>query len=276
MIRKITSAGVVTTLAGSTTSGSADGTGVAASFSYPCGVAVDSSGNVYVADGNNNMIRKITSAGVVTTLAGSTTWGSADGTGAAASFGFPMGIAVDGSGNLYVGDNDNNMIRKITSAGVVTTLAGSTTSGSADGTGAAAFFNAPRGVAIDGTGTLYVADSSNNMIRKITSAGVVTTLAGSTTSGHADGTGAAASFNAPNGVAVDGSGNVFVADFSNNTIRKIDSAGVVTTLAGSTTYGHADGTAAAASFRNPGAVAVDGSGSVYVADTNNNMIRKIV
>ena len=269
-------AGGVTTLAGSTTYGHADGTGVAASFNYPWGVAVDGSGNVYVVDNSNHMIRKIDSAGVVTTLAGSTTSGSTDGTGIAASFYYPAGVAVDGSGNLYVADNGNNMIRKIDSAGVVTTLAGSTTSGSTDGTGPAASFLGPAGVAVDGSGNVYVADSANNMIRKITSTGVVTTLAGSTTPGSVDGIGVAASFNLPCAVAIDGSGNLYVADSNNNMIRKITSAGVVTTLAGSTTAGHADGTGTAASFWGPFGVAVDGSGTLYVADSNNNMIRKIV
>jgi sugar lactone lactonase YvrE len=184
-------------------------------------VAVDSSGNVYVADYGNNMIRKITSAGVVTTLAGSsTTSGSADGTGTAASFNNPMGVAVDSSGNVYVADG-NNMIRKITSAGVVTTLAGTIAGGSANGTGTAASFNNPTGVAVDSSGNVYVADCSNFMIREITSAGVVTTLAGSTTYGSANGTGTAARFYNPNGVAVDSSGNVYVADYDNNMIRKI-------------------------------------------------------
>ena len=155
-------------------------------------------------------------------------------------------------------------------------MAGSTTSGSADGTGPAASFNNPNGLAVDGSGNVYVADTFNHMIRKITSAGVVTTVAGSTTSGSADGTGAAASFFRPYAVAIDASGNLYVADCNNNMIRKIDSAGVVTTLAGSTTAGHADGTGTAASFNSPGAVAADGSGNLYVADSGNNMIRKIV
>ncbi|MDP5958062.1 MAG: hypothetical protein QGF82_04865, partial [Candidatus Marinimicrobia bacterium] len=124
---------VVTTLAGSGSQGSADGTGTASSFNYPSGVAVDGSGNVYVGDWSNHLIRKITSAGVVTTLAGSGSQGSADGTGTAASFYHPSGVAVDGSGNVYVGDTYNHLVRKITSAGVVTTLAGSGSQGSADG-----------------------------------------------------------------------------------------------------------------------------------------------
>ena len=280
-IRKITSSGVVTTLAGSAgSSGSADGTGAAARFSYPNGVAVDGAGNVFVADSDNNTIRKITSSGVVTTLAGSAgSYGSADGTGAAARFQLPSGVAVDGAGNVFVADNENNTIRKITPSGVVTTLAGSAAAdwGSADGTGAAASFHWPDGVAVDGAGNVFVADTYNNTIRRITSSGVVTTLAGSAgLSGSADGTGAAARFNWPQGVAVDRAGNVLVADFHNNAIRKITSSGVVTTLAGTAdSSGSTDGTGAAARFDTPYGVAVDGAGNVFVADYDNNTIRKI-
>lgn len=180
-IRMITSGGVVTTLAGSPGSkGSSDGTGSAARFNGPIGVAVDSSGNVYVADANNYTIRKIAPGGVVTTLAGSA--GSAafaDGTGSAARFDNPCGIAVDSTGNIYVSDAEDGTIRKITSGGVVTTLAGSPGAlGSADGTGSAARFNGPYGASVDSAGNVYVADLDNSLIRKITPAGVVTTLAG--------------------------------------------------------------------------------------------------
>jgi sugar lactone lactonase YvrE len=267
-IRKITPSGVVTTLAGSADQpGSADGTGAAARFSSPSGVAVDGSGNVFVADSFNSTIRKITPSGVVTTLAGT-----------AALFNDPWGVAVDGSGNVFVADRDNDTIWKITPSGVVTTLAETAgSSGSADGTGAAARFSSPSGVAVDGSGNVFVADSFNNAIRKITPSGVVTTLAGTAgLDGSADGTGAAALFNQPEGVAVDGSGNVFVADTDNNTIRKITPSGVVTTLAGTAgSSGSADGTGAAALFNGPSGVAVDGSGNIFVADTYNNAIRKI-
>jgi prepilin-type N-terminal cleavage/methylation domain-containing protein len=270
-IRKMTPAGVVSTLAGSGTTGSSDGTGAAAQFSYPRGVAVDSSGTMYVADYANHRIRKITPAGVVSTLAGSTA-SFADGTGAAAQFNYPRGVAVDSSGTAYVADTYNHRIRKITPAGVVSTLAGSTAS-FADGTGAAAQFNYPFGVAVDTSGTVYVADNYNHRIRKITPAGVVSTLAGST-AGFADGTGSAAQFNYPTGVAVDTSGTVYVADASNNRIRKISPSGVVSTLAGSTA-GFADGTGAAAQFSLPYGVAVDSSGTLYIADAYNHRIRKI-
>jgi sugar lactone lactonase YvrE len=214
--------------------GSADGTGAAARFNGPSGVAVDGAGNVFVADNGNNTIRKVTPSGVVTTLAGTAgSYGSADGTGAAARFCSPSGVAVDGAGNVFVADG-NNTIRKITPSGVVTTFAGTAGSyGSADGTGGAARFSSPEGVAVDGAGNVFVADTGNNTVRKITPAGVVTTLAGSAdSSGSADGTGAAARFNGPQGVAVDGSGNVFVADTGNNAIRKISTSGVVTTIVG--------------------------------------------
>ena len=274
LIRKITSVGGVTTLAGSDFSGITNGIGTAASFINPHGVAVDASGNVYVVDFGNHLIRKITSAGVVTTLAGSGMSGSANGTGTAASFYYPYGVAVDGSGNVYVADTFNHLIRKITSAGVVTTLAGSGISGSTNGIGTTASFDHPYGVAVDVSGNVYVADLSNNLIRMITSVGVVSTLAGSGL-GYTNGTGTAASFNQPVGVAVDASGNVYVADYGNNLIRKITSTGVVTTLAGSGLSGNTNGTGTTARFNGPDGVAVDAFGNVYVADVSNNLIRKI-
>jgi hypothetical protein len=281
-IRKLTPAGVVTTLAGSAgNSGYADGTGSAARFVLPIGVVLDSAGNAYVADSDGNTIRKITPAGVVTTLAGSgqvPSQGSADGTGASARFSLPHGVAVDGAGNLYVADDQTSIIRKITPAGVVTTLAGTAgIRGVADGTGSAAQFDFPSDLAVDSGGNVYVADTYNHAIRKITPAGVVTTLAGlQGISGSADGTGTAARFYTPGGVTVDGSGNVYVADTGNQTIRKVTSAGVVTTLAGAlATAGITDATGTAASFNNPLGVAVDGSGNVYVADTSSSTIRKV-
>lgn len=268
----------ITTLAGTAgVYGYADGTGSAAQFNYPDGVAVDSVGNVYVADTVNCTIRKITPASVAATLAGSAgVSGSVDGTGSAAQFNYPDGIAVDGSGNVYVADVFNYKIRKITPAGVVTTLVGSGVGGSADGTGSAAQFNEPGAVAVDRSGNVYVADSGNRTIRKITPAGSVTTIAGTADIiGPADGTGAAAQFVGPLGVAVDGSGNIYVADSNGFTIRKITSEGVVTTIAGNVgVNGSADGTGSAARFGYPRDVAVAGSGRIYVVDTNNCTIRQ--
>jgi sugar lactone lactonase YvrE len=274
-IRKITPAGVVTTFAGSGAQGSADGTGTAASFNGPAGLAVDSGGNVYVADYANNKIRKITPLGAVTTLAGSGSIGSVDGAGTVASFYHPTGVAVDSIGNVYVADFNNQKIRKITSTGTVTTFAGSGVQGSADGTGTAVSFDMPLGVAVDSSGNVYVADYGNKKIRKITSTRVVTTLAGSGSSGSLDGVGTAASFNAPYDVEVDISGNVYAADFNNNKIRMVTTAGVVTTLAGSGSAGSIDGNGTLARFYAPKAVAIDNSGNLYIADTYNNRIRKI-
>jgi D-alanyl-D-alanine dipeptidase len=278
-IRKITPAGVVTTLAGTAgAAGFADGVGAAASFRIPFGVATDTAGNVYVADYFNSTIRKITPAGVVTTLAGTEGAGFADGIGAGARFSGPTGVATDWIGYVYVADASTNTIRRITPAGVVTTLAGTAWArGSADGTGVAARFSAPSGVATDRVGNVYVVDAGNDTIRRINAAEVVTTLAGTAGAvGSADGTGAAARFNGPSGVATDWIGNLYVADSYNNTIRKITPAGVVTTLAGTAgAMGSADGTAAGARFDYPTGVATDATGNVYVADSNNNTIRKI-
>jgi sugar lactone lactonase YvrE len=277
-IRKITSGGIVSTLAGLAGSlGSADGTGSAARFNRPNGVAVDGSGTVYVADSSNHTIRKITSGGAVSTLAGlAGSSGSADGTGSAARFNYPFGVAVESSGNVYVADYSNHTVRRITSGGMVSTLAGSTgIFGGQDGTASTARFYFPRGVAVDGSGNVYVADYFNHTIRRITSGGIVSTLAGSADiSGSEDGTGSAARFRYPGGVAVDGSGNVYVADRSNQTIRKITPGGIASTVAGLTgSVGSPDGTGSAARFRSPGGVAVDGSGTVYVADESNHTIR---
>jgi sugar lactone lactonase YvrE len=222
-IRKITSGGVVTTFAGLAGSpGSADGTGSDARFFYPSGITIDTEGNLFVADTNNYTIRKITSGGVVTTLAGlAGSFGSTNGTGSAARFFYPFGITIDTAGNLFVADTYNQTIRKITSAGVVTTLAGTVDSvGSDDGTGSAARFFYPYGITIDTEGNLFVADTQNGTIRKVTSAGVVTTLAGLAGSfGSTNGTGSAARFSLPSGITIDTEGRLFVADTGNATIR---------------------------------------------------------
>ena len=168
MIREISPSGVVTTLAGNGHPGSGNGTGAAAYFFYPTGVAVDAAGNVYVADSYNNLIRKISQYGVVTTLAGSGQKGSAIGPGTTASFNSPTGVAVDIDGNVYVADLNNQMIRKVSASGYVTDLAGSGAIGSTNGVGPVASFNRPTAVAVDASGNVYVADAGNNLIRKIT------------------------------------------------------------------------------------------------------------
>jgi hypothetical protein len=279
--------GNISDFAGTGAAGSADGPGSSATFNSPLGLAEDSSGNIYVAEGSttggtaNHTIRKITPTADVTTFAGMAGQaGSDDGTGSAARFNNPHGVAADASGNLYVADTDNSTIRKITPAAEVSTFAGSAGQpGSADGTGNAARFNHPTGVAVGPSGNIYVADSSNHIIRQITPAGVVTTLAGSL-QGFADGTGAAAKFNFPNGVAVDADENIYVADFNNHRIRMVTSAGVATTLAGSGVRGSSDGTGTAATFNFPTSVTVglDPSSSqkyIFVADSASQRIRRI-
>jgi hypothetical protein len=285
-----------TTLAGYPGFGSADGIGSAAEFNFPIGVAVDRAGNVYVADSSNHTIRKITPAGLVSTLAGfAGSFGSKDGTGSAALFYFPAGLAMDSSGNIYVADADNETIRKIAPAGtnwMVSTIAGNPSltnglgtpiGGSADGAGTNAQFFLPQGVAVDGAGNVYVADTYNSTIRKIAPAGtnwVVSTIAGQAGNrGSADGTGTNAQFFLPQGVAVDGAGNLYVADTENYIIRKIAPAGanwVVSTIAGQAgNSGSDDGTGTNAKFRWPASITVDSAGNLYVADAFNDTIRKI-
>jgi streptogramin lyase len=278
-IRKITPAGVVTTLAGSDgLSGSTDATGAAARFNHPEGVAVDKSDNVYVADQSNNTIRKITPAGAVSTFAGlAGQSGTNDGTGNVARFNQPSDVAVDTAGNVFVTDYANNTIRKITPARVVSTYAGMAgQSGTNDGTGVSARFNSPYDLVVDGAGNVYVSDTASFTIRKITPGKVVSTLAGQAgMPGNADGTGAGAQFNYPNGLALDAATNLYVADAGNDTLRKVTPAGVVTTIGGlAGVAGSADGTGSAARFDSLYGVAVDASTNLYVADYNNNTIRK--
>ena len=210
----------------------------------PQGVAVDGNGNVYVADTMNFVIRKITSGGVSSTLAGlAGTFGTLDGMGSAARFNCPVGLAVDGSGNLYVTDYNNDTIREVSPAGVVTTIAGwPGIWGSTDGTGSAALFFQPTGITIDGSGNLYVVDSGNGAIRKLTVSGTnwtSTTVAGTAgVIGIKNGSGGAAQFNFPVGAAFNGAGYIFVADAYNNVIRTTKSiAGITWGTPSSITYG---------------------------------------
>jgi hypothetical protein len=273
-IRKITPVGtnwVVSTIVGlAGQDNHIDGTGSAARFEYPDGMVVDGVGNIYVADYNS--IRKLTLNGtnwVVTTVAN--------------GFYYPYGLALDGTGNIYVGDSWNHTIRKITQNGgnwVVTTLAGlAGGDGSANGTNSEARFNYPQGVAVDSAGNVFVADTWNHTIRKITPVGtnwVVTTFAGvAGGDGEADGTGSAARFKYPQDVAVDGADNIYVAD--GYAVRKITPAGVVTTLAGLTTVSgdSVDGTNSAARFRGPTGLSADSSTNIFVADKGNNSVRKV-
>jgi sugar lactone lactonase YvrE len=218
-IRKVTQDGVVSTIAGST-AGFADGSGGSAKFAQPLDVAVDAIGNIYVADNTNHRIRKISPSGAVSTLAGSGTAGYADGTGTAAMFKNPSGLTLDNAGNIIVADRINNLVRKVTPDGVVTTVAGTTAAGTSDGPASSATFNNPYGVVADADGNIYVADLTSALIRKITPDGTVTTVAGSG-SGFADGLSNTAKFNQPTDLTIDGDGNIIVADLTNRRVRII-------------------------------------------------------
>src|SRR6266480_340694 len=267
-IRRITPAAAVTTLAGLASAGHANGTGSAARFDFPDGVAVDTTGKIYVADSVESAIRKITPSAVVSTFAGLPgTSGYVDATGTAARFSFPRWLTVGAFDNVYVGDTFNFVVRKITPSAVVSSVVTNPANGAGE----------VRGVAIDSSGNIYTADLPHHTIRKITPDGTASIFAGlNDTPGSANGIGSVARFSFPTGLAVDGAGNVYVADNGNNTIRKITPAAKVTTFAGSAgLLGSADGTGTAARFYGPFGVDVDQSGNVFVTDTGNNTIRKI-
>jgi sugar lactone lactonase YvrE len=269
----------VTTLAGqSLVSGATNGTGTNAVFSDPAAIVVDAIGNFFVADSQNHAIRKITTNGVVTTFAGQLgISGSANDTGTNAQFNSPSGLAFDQSGNLFVSDTGNSTIREITAAGVVSTFAGvAGSSGFLDGAAGNAQFSSPLGIAVAPNGTIYVADSGNHCIREI-SGGVVSTFAGSPGIwGSADGSGTNAQFNGPVGLAFDSGTNLFVSDANNNTIRKITPNGTVSTFAGAAgADGSTDGALANARFSSPAELAFDKKGNLFVADSLNQIIRKI-
>jgi streptogramin lyase len=305
-VSDFTKLGIVSTFAGTGARGFVDGLAAASQFDYPVGITIDASGNLFVADKQNSSIRKITSSGVVSTIATFDISSS------------PAGLAVDASGNIYVADSYYNSIRKITATGSVTTFAGGIPQGGfADGIGASARFNKPRDVAVDLQGNVFVADADNSSIRKITPAGVVTTLINGATSelispvgitidkfgnlyvvdfgfirkisvagtlttiaggntGFLDGMGSGAMFSYPKGIAVDTFSNLYIADGNNNKIRKINPTGLVITIAGAGDYGFLDGPASKAQFSSAVGVAVDAAGNVFIADNHNNRIRKLI
>lgn len=259
----------VTTIAGSGLSGFADGTGIAASFNTPWGIVGDQNGNHYVADSHNGAVRKVTSAGVVTTFAGPDAF-SGNGTGL-------FGIAMDSHGNFYVSEQNGNQIKKITPGGTTTTFAGDMNGngGNINGTGTTARFNSPMGLAVDANDNVFVSESGNLLIRKITPAGVVTTFAGTGIIGHADGTGTAASFQYPFNMCMGADGNLYVADVNNFIFRKITPAAVVSTYAGSGIKGIVDGPALSAQFAWASSMCMDHAGNLYVAEGQANYIRMI-
>lgn len=278
-VRKITPDGMVSTLAGKAReSGDANGLGPQARFYTPSGIAVDRQGNVYVTDGDNHVIRKLTPQGVVSVLAGTSgESGFSDGPALKAQFNSPAAVAVADDGTVFVADSDNHLIRKI-SRGIVSTIAGSPGhDGAQDGIGSRARFSSPQGLTLDKTGTIYVADSGNDTLRKVTPSGVVSTLAGKAgESGHKDGTGSVARFDGLMGLRVDGQGVIWVVDGNNHVIRQVTPQGQVSTWAGGVgKSGSNDGPAREARFNSPSGMALDAAGNVYVADTFNEVVRKI-
>lgn len=284
-IRKYTQDGIVTTLAGSGIKGDDDGVGTAATFNEPWGLCVGNDGNIYVGDTRNNLIRKITPEGVVTTFAGTGAFGTNDGAASIASFGNPTGLDMDEEGNLYVADHLSHVIRKITPAGNVSTVAGVTGSpGFVDGFRTNALFNRPYGLTLDSNGDILVADEWNHRIRRVTPAGLVTTVAGAGTIGHDDGTPEESTFNYPWDMTVDDLGNIYVADGYNQVIRKLVPTGSVPESYEVSTYvgasgdsGGTDGYGDEATFNAATSIHFwEQTGEFFVADAYNNLIRKII
>lgn len=277
-IRKISSSGYATVLAGlSGISGFADGVGTNAKFNLNRQIAVDSNGNIYVADSRNYRIRMITSAGTVTTIAGSGTSAREDGVGTAANFLLPYGIAISPSGMLYASDQSGDIVSTISPSKMVSMFAGSPSkAGSADGLGTLATFSSPASLVVDSTGNVYVADTLNYKIRKISPDGFVTTLVGSGGSSLVDGIGTLAQFYQFETLAIDTIGNLYVPDRGYHAVRMITSASLVTTIAGiAGTYGCIDGSVTSATFLSPYGIAVDTVGDLYIGDVGYYNIRKV-
>ena len=285
-IRKVTSTGIITTFAGTGSGGSSGDGGAATSaqLNSPVGMSVDISGNVYFADYSNNKIRMVSSIGIITTIAGTGAVGSSGDGGAATSaqLCFPRGVSVDISGNVYIADTFNNKIRMVTSKAIITTFAGTGTFGSGGDGGAAisAQLSNTYGVSLDISGNVYITDTNNHKIRMVTSTGIITTIAGTGVMGSSGDGGAATSAQlaSPEGVSVDISGNVYIADTGNYKFRLVTSTGIITTIAGTGTAGSSGdgGAATSAPLSYPWGVSVDILGNVYIADGGNNKIRMVL
>ncbi len=285
-VRKVSAAGIITTIAGTGSNGySGDNVPArGAQLNNPTGVAVDGSGNVYIADSSNFRVRMISAAGTITTVAGTGAGGFFGDGGPAVSAKFYRisGIAVDGAGNLFITDTFNARIRKVGTDGVINTVAGNGTQGFGGDRGPAtlAAMNNPVGVAVDGLGNIFVADQNNYRIRVVVNGGTMGTYAGNGIQSYSgdNGPATAARMNQPAGMAVDGSGNIYIADTLNSSVRMVSPAGVITTLAGTGTAGYSGdgGQASSARLNNPAAVAVDSAGNIYIADTFNSVIRKVL
>jgi sugar lactone lactonase YvrE len=280
-IRKVSTNGFVTTVAGGWIGD--DGPPTAASLNSS-GAAVDSSGNLFIADEYNNRVRKVDVNGVITTVAGNGVFGYSGDGGAAtnASLNGPLGVAVDASGNLFIADTQNSLIRKVATSGIITTVACTAYNVGYSGDGGEAtnaFLFYPSGVAVDPSGNFFIADHFNNRVRKVDTNGIITTVAGNGTAGFSGDGGAAtnATLRSPQAVAADASGNLFVSDSGNVRIRRVSTNGIITTFAGNGTSGYSGdgGVATKASLFYPNGVAVDASGNLFIADTDNVRIRKV-
>ena len=284
-IRKVDATGTITTIAGTGERdfGGDGGPAVRAALYFPSGVAVDGAGNLYIADTYNHRIRKVDATGTITTIAGTGErgFGGDEGPATTARLTFPRGVAVDSAGGLYIADTSNHRIRKVDATGTITTVAGTGERGFGgdEGPATTARLTFPRGVAVDGAGGLYIADTYNHRIRKVDATGTITTVAGTGERrfGGDGGPAVRAALYFPSGVAVDSAGGLYIADTSNHRIRKVDATGTITTIAGTGEFGFSgdEGLAITARLTFPRSVAVDGAGSLYIADTYNHRIRKL-
>ena len=285
-IRKVSTNGIITTVAGNGTQSFSGDSGSAtnAALNYPASVAVDASGNMFIADQNNNRIRKVSTNGIITTVAGCAGTGGYSGDGGVATnealYG-PSGVSVDTNGNLFIADVGNNRIRKVSTNGIITTVAGNGTSRYTGDGGAAtnAALNYPSGISVDASGNLFIADKYNQRIRKVNANGIITTIAGNGSYSFSGDGGAAtnATLFDPENVAVDATGNLFIADCINQRIRKVDTNGIITTIAGNgnPSFSGDGGIATNAAMWGPSAVATDASGNQFIVDSDNNRIRKV-
>jgi uncharacterized protein YjdB len=277
--------GNISTVAGNGSSGfGGDGSAAtSANISNPYGVAADASGNIYIADYSNYRVRKVSASGVITTFAGTGSYGySGDGSAAtAANLSYVMDVATDAAGNVYIADQSNHRIRMVNTSGIITTVAGNGSGGFGGDGGAAtsAYLNNPSGISVDAGGNLIITDRSNLRIRKVNTSGIISTVAGNGSGGYSGDGGAAtsASIYYPTRAVADASGNIYIADGNNYRIRKVNTSGVISTFAGTGTSSFAgDGGAATSAYLNyPSSVAVDAIGNLYIGDQYNNRIRKV-